>query len=65
MEFAEEMKKRRVHIGMTQKVLGKKIDSVYQMVQKYENGVAEPTYRKFLKICKVLKLDPNDFMEGE
>ena len=57
------MKKRRVHIGMTQKVLGKKIDSAYQMVQKYENGVAEPAYRKFLKICKVLKLDPNDFME--
>lgn len=65
MNFPEEMKKKRNGLGLTQKQFAKKAETSPQMIINYEKGYVEPSYRKFLMICKLLKLNPNDFMGEE
>ena len=63
MNFPEEMKRSRNQLGLTQKQFAKKAETSQQMIVNYEKGYVEPSYIKFLMICKLLKLDPNSFME--
>ena len=63
MNFPEEMKRSRNQLGLTQKQFAKRAETSQQMIVNYEKGYVEPSYRKFLMICKLLKLDPNSFME--
>ena len=63
MDFPTGMKKKRIELGLTQKQFAKKAETSQQMIVNYEKGYVEPSYRKFLMICKLLKLDPNSFME--
>lgn len=65
MDFPTGMKKKRIELGFTQRVLATKAHTSYQMIINYEKGYVEPSYRKFLLICKILKLDPNNFTEVE
>lgn len=64
MNFPEEMKRSRNQLGLTQKQFAKRAETSQQMIVNYEKGYVEPSYRKFLIICKLLKLDPNRFMEA-
>ncbi len=63
MNFPKEMKRSRNELGLTQKQFAKKAETSPQMIINYEKGYVEPSYRKFLMICKLLKLEPNNFME--
>jgi len=63
MNFPEEMKRSRNQLGLTQKQFAKRAETSQQMIVNYEKEYVEPSYRKFLMICKLLKLDPNSFME--
>ena len=63
MNFPTEMKRSRNQLGLTQKQFAKRAETSQQMIVNYEKGYVEPSYRKFLMICKLLKLDPNSFME--
>jgi len=63
MNFPEEMKRSRNELGLTQKQFAKKAETSQQMIVNYEKGYVEPSYRKFLIICKLLKLEPNNFTE--
>jgi len=65
MNFPEEMKRSRNQLGLTQKQFAKKAETSPQMIINYEKGYVEPSYRKFLMICKLLKLEPNNFTEVE
>ena len=65
MNFPEGMKKKRIELGLTQKQFAKKAETSPQMIVNYEKGYVEPSYRKFLMICKLLKIDPNNFTEVE
>ena len=63
MNFPKEMKRSRNQLGLTQKQFAKRAETSQQMIVNYEKGYVEPSYRKFLMICKLLKLEPNNFME--
>lgn len=65
MNFPKEMKRSRNQLGLTQKQFAKKAETSQQMIVNYEKGYVEPSYRKFLMICKLLKLEPNNFTEVE
>ncbi len=65
MTFGETMRAERKACRIPQKELAQMLGQSYQMVAKYEKGYCEPSYKKFLKICEILDMNPFDFMEGE
>ena len=65
MTFGETMRAERKASRIPQKELAQMLGQSYQMVAKYEKEYCEPSYKKFLKICEILDMNPFDFMEGE
>ena len=63
MTFGEAMREERKACRITQSELAQMLGQSYQMIAKYEKGYCEPSYKKFLKICEVLDMNPFDFME--
>ena len=63
MDFGKKIRVERRLIEMSQAKLAEEVGCDYQAIAKWEFGRSIPDYKRFLKICKVLKLDPNDFME--
>lgn len=59
---------RRWRYKMTIQELSKESKVCYRSLIDYENGLAQPTMRNLLKICKVLDmqitLTPNEDIEG-
>lgn len=49
------LKKRRNELKLTQRQVAEKIGIVYQLYQKYENGLILPNVKIGIKIAKVLK----------
>ena len=65
MQLGTHIKSRRENIGLTQKQLAKEVGVTDVTISRYETGEREPGWWQFLKICKVLSMNPMDFMEGE
>ena len=64
-DLASIIKSRRKNIGLTHRQLADKLDVTVTTISRWENGVNEPDSSKFIKICKVLALEVNDFLESE
>lgn len=63
MDFGKTLKRERRLIEMTQVKLAEEVGCGYQAIAKWEMGKSLPDYKRFLKVCKILKMDPKDFME--
>ena len=63
MTFGEKMREERKACRIPQKELAQMLGQSYQMIAKYELNQGEPGYKKFLKICEILDMNPFDFME--
>ena len=63
MDFGKALRRERRLIEMSQAKLAEEVGCDYQAIAKWEMGRALPDYKRFLKVCKILKMDPNDFME--
>ena len=62
-EFPETMKSKRKELNISMKQLSLMTDISKSMLHDYENGTREPTAIRFLKICSVLKINPNIFLK--
>lgn len=63
MELSTYIKSRRENLGLTQKQLAEKVNLTDVTISRYETGQREPSWSDFLLICKVLGMNPNDFIE--
>jgi len=63
--LASIINSRRVNVGLTQEELAEKVGTVRTTVTKWENGTREPSWSNFVKLCEVLSLEVNDFLEKE
>lgn len=55
LELSREFKKRRIFLGLSQLKLAKHANISQSIVNKFENGIIDPTYSTVLKIEKALE----------
>lgn len=63
MKLGSCIKSRRKNIGYSQKKLAELIGVYRHQIIRWENDQAEPGFNNFIKICDVLGMNPNDFIE--
>ena len=63
MEFNIRLKQIRKQRGLTQKELGKMINTYHQKIQRFESGKNEPDLKDFFNICDVLNVSA-DYLIG-
>ena len=62
-DFPNAMKSKRKELNISIKRLSLMTDISKSALYDYENGTREPTTLRFLKICSVLKINPNIFLK--
>lgn len=66
MSFGNEMRLRRVEMGLTQAQLGKLVGVQQPIICAYEQGKIEPPLARLLQIAKALEVSSlDDFFRGE
>lgn len=60
--FAKNLREYRKRLGMTQTELAEAIGMTRSAINNYEGGKSEPGFETFVKIFRVLGLDPMDLM---
>ena len=61
--FPETMKFKRKELSMPMSELSQRLGISKRRLYRYENGEAEPPTLTFLRICSILKIDPNIFLK--
>ena len=65
MQLGSYIKSRRLNIGLTHKQLAEKMDTTVTTISKWENNHVEPSLSNFIKLCEVLGIKVEDFIEKE
>ena len=65
MQLGSYIKSRRLNLGLTHKQLAEKMDTTVTTISKWENNHVEPGWRNFILLCKILSINPFDFIESE
>ena len=66
MSFGNEIRLRRIEMGLTQAQLGKLVGVGQPIIYAYEKGKAEPSLTRLLQIAKALEVSSlDDFFRGE
>lgn len=60
----EQVRKRRIEIGMSQSDLGKEIGVTFQQVQKYEKGTNRIGSSRLQQIANALQVAPAKFFDA-
>lgn len=63
-EFSTVMKSKRKELKISINQLSQITNISKSMLYDYENGIREPTTKRFLKICGVLKINPRNFLKN-
>lgn len=61
--FPETMKAKRLELHISMSELSKRLGVSKRRLYRYENGDAEPSTLTFLRICSILKINPNVFLK--
>ncbi|MGN1412360.1 MAG: helix-turn-helix domain-containing protein [Oscillospiraceae bacterium] len=61
--FPDLMKSKRLDLNMSMGELSQRLGISKRRLYRYENGEAEPSTLTFLRICSVLKINPNIFLK--
>ncbi len=59
----EEIRKRRLHLGLTQEQLARVLRVSYQQIQKYETGTTRLSAGRLYEISRLLECDVSTFFE--
>ncbi|MBD3677876.1 MAG: helix-turn-helix transcriptional regulator [Rhodobacteraceae bacterium] len=62
--IGKNIRKRRIHLGMTQTDLANAIGVTFQQVQKYESGFNRVSSSRLWEIACALKTSVSSFFEG-
>ena len=65
MQLATYIKSRRKNLNMTQKELAERVGVSTNTVARWERNETEPSWSIFLKLCVVLGMKMEDFVEKE
>jgi len=65
MQLGSYIKSRRLNLGLTHKQLAEKMDTTVTTISKWENNHVEPGWRNFILLCKILGINPFDFVVEE
>ena len=65
IQLATYIRSRRKNIGLTQKELAEKAGVSTNTVARWERGETEPSFSDFLRVCVVLGMKMEDFVEKE
>ena len=65
MQLATYIRSRRKNIGLTHKELAEKVGVSTNTVARWERNEFQPSWSDFLKLCVVLGMKIEDFMEKE
>ena len=65
MQLATYIRSRRKNIGLTQKELAEKVGVSTNTVARWERNEFQPSWSDFLKLCVVLGIKIEDFVEKE
>ena len=65
MQLGSYIKSRRLNLGLTHKQLAEKMDTTVTTISKWENNHVEPSLSNFIKLCKILGMNPFDFIGKE
>lgn len=65
MELGSCIKLRRKNIGYSQEKLAELVGVYRHQIIRWENNQAEPSLSNFVKLCEVLGMNINDFIESE
>lgn len=63
-DFSKAMKEKRKELNMSINKLAEVTNISKSMLYDYEVGLREPTTKRFLKICSVLKINPENFLKN-
>ena len=63
MQLATYIRSRGKNINMTQKELAEKVGVSTNTVARWERNESEPSWSDFIKVCMVLGMKMEDFME--
>lgn len=61
--FPDVMKSKRRELNMSMSELSQRLGISKRRLYRYENGDAEPSTLTFLRICSILKINPNIFLK--
>lgn len=62
--FGLNLRLLRESFGQTRQSFAARLDSSVHTLQSYEAGIRSPNFRRFLQICNVLTVSPNQLLEG-
>ena len=65
IQLATYIRSRRKNIGLTQKELAEKVYVSTNTVARWERSESEPSWSDFLRVCAVLGMKMEDFVEKE
>jgi transcriptional regulator with XRE-family HTH domain len=54
------IRQRRIALGLSQTQLGERLDLTFQQVQKYEKGVNRLVFGRFMQVCRILDVAPDE-----
>lgn len=63
--FQENLRARRLELGLTQAALAKRIGAQQPYVADLENGERNPTLATLAKLAKALKVPPDFFLSPQ
>ena len=65
MQLATYIRSSRKNIGLTQKELAEQVGVSMNTVARWERNESEPSWSDFIKVCVVLGMKMEDFVEKE
>ncbi|MFL1780591.1 Helix-turn-helix XRE-family like protein [Candidatus Hepatincolaceae symbiont of Richtersius coronifer] len=60
----EQLKFRRLELGLSQKYLAENVGITFQQIQKYEKGTNRIGVSRLYEFCKILKVKPSYFFQN-
>lgn len=63
--FRNNIKNNRKLLNLTQEDIAQKLGIISQSYQAYESGQSVPGLERFLKLCEIFDITPNDLLEIE
>ena len=64
LAIGNRLRARRLELGLSQERLGAELGLTFQQVQKYEKGTNRIASSRLVVLAKVLKVEPDYFLDG-
>lgn len=65
MALAENLKTARLNSGLTQEEVAKRLDVIFSVVAKWENGIRVPNGIRLVQLAEVFDTTAEELVKGE